>query len=191
MGYLTIVPSDVDDVVRENPLVPPESRRIPQASEFIEIPTALSRAQANDRHELPVEIPEPIWPKLLYSPQRSRGIDQEHLDIDALTSRRERCQVARAARQHVHRPVVIPAPKMVKRDANLQDALIEAASLGLLSPPQQLQCFVLLEVLPAVELGDPLPKKRGGRFVDTTNNSGRPRRAPECRLRILSTCRKV
>src|SRR4029453_17202716 len=108
MGYLTIVPSDVDDVVRENPLVPPESRRIPQASEFIEIPKALSRAQADNRRELPVEIPEPIWSKPLYFPQRSRGICQEHLDIDALTSRRERCQVAGAARQHVHRPGGIP-----------------------------------------------------------------------------------
>jgi hypothetical protein len=47
---------------------------------------------------------------------------------------------------------------MVKRDANLQDALIEAAYLALLAPPQQLQCFVLLEVLAAVELGDPLPQ---------------------------------
>jgi hypothetical protein len=47
---------------------------------------------------------------------------------------------------------------MVKRDANLQDALIEAAYPALFSPPQQLQCFVLLEVLAAVELGDPLPQ---------------------------------
>ena len=118
----------------------------------------LSRAQADHRHESPVEIPEPIWPELLYSPQRSRGIDQKLLDVDALTSRRERRQVVCAARQHVHRPVVIPAPKMVTRDANLQDALIEAANLALLAPPQQLQCLVLLEVLAAVELGDPLPQ---------------------------------
>ena len=138
------------------PLVPPESTRIPQASEFVEIPTALSRAQANDRHELPVEIPEPIWPKLLYSPQRSRGVDHEPLDINALTSRRERCQVARASRQHVDRPVVIPTAKMVERDANLQDALIQVAYLARFSPPQQFQCFVLLEVLAAVELRDPL-----------------------------------
>ena len=109
------------------------------------------------RHELPIEIPEPIRPKLLCSPQRSRRIDQEPLDIDALTSRRERCQVASAARQHVHRPMVVPPPKMVKRDANLQDALIEAPYLALLSPPQQLQRLVLLEVLTAVELGDRLP----------------------------------
>ena len=173
------------------PLVPPESTRIPQLRNPLRFRKALSRAQADHRHELPVEIPEPIWPKLLYSPQRSRGIDQEHLDIDALTSRRERCQVARAARQHVHRPVVVPAPKMVKRDANLQDALIEAAYLALLSPPQQLQCLVLLEVLAAVELGDPLPQKRRWRFVALTHGTRPRQRASECRRRTLSTCRKV
>jgi hypothetical protein len=54
--------------------------------------------------------------------------------------------------------MVVPAPKMLKRDANLQDALIEAANLALLASPQQLQCFVLLEVLAAAELGDPLPQ---------------------------------
>ena len=160
-------------------------------SEFVEIPKALSRAQADHRHELPVEIPEPIWPELLYSPQRSRGIGQEHLDIDALTSRRERCQVARAARQHVHRPVVVPAPKMVKRDANLQDALIEAAYLALLGPPQQLQCLVLLEVLAAVELGDPLPQKGWWRFVALMHGAMPRQRASECRRRTLSTCREV
>jgi len=63
---------------------------------------------------------------------------------------------------------------MVKRDANLQDALIEAAYLALLSPPQQLQCFVLLEVLAAVELRDPLPQKRRWRFVALTHGSGAP-----------------
>jgi len=47
----------------------------------------LSRIEADNRHELPVEFREPIWSKLLYSPQHSRGIFQEHLDIDALTPR--------------------------------------------------------------------------------------------------------
>jgi hypothetical protein len=45
---------------------------------------------------------------------------------------------------------------MVERDTNLQDALIEAANLTRLSPPQPLQGFVLLEVLAAVELRNPL-----------------------------------
>jgi hypothetical protein len=45
---------------------------------------------------------------------------------------------------------------MVKGDTNLQDALIEAANLARLSPPQQFQGLVLLEVLAAVELRDPL-----------------------------------
>jgi hypothetical protein len=119
--------------------------------------TALFVAEVpNNRRELPVEIPEAFWPQPLHVPQRSRGISQERLYVDALTSRRERYQVIRATRQHVHGPVVIPAPKMMKRDTNLQDALIEAANLARLSPPQPLQRFVLLEVLPAVELGNPL-----------------------------------
>ena len=128
----------------------------------------VSRAEADHRYELPVEFPEPIWSKPFDRPQHSCGVCQEPLDINALTSRRERCQVARASRQHVDRPVVIPTAKMVERDANLQDALIEAAYLALLSPPQQLQCFVLLEVLAAVELRDPLPQKRRWRFIALT-----------------------
>jgi hypothetical protein len=44
------------------PLVPPESTRIPQASEFVETPKALSRAQAYHRHEFPVEIPSRSGP---------------------------------------------------------------------------------------------------------------------------------
>jgi hypothetical protein len=52
--------------------------------------------------------------------------------------------------------VVIPPPKMVESDANLQNALIEAAYVAWFSPPQQLQRFMLLEVLTAVELRDPL-----------------------------------
>jgi hypothetical protein len=120
-------------------------------------PSSLRRlSQPNNRRELPVEIPEPFWSQPLYGAQRSRGISQQHLYVDALTSRRGRCQVIRATRQHVHGPVAIPAPKMVKRDTNLQDDLIEAANLARLSPPQQLQGFVLLEVLAAVELRNPL-----------------------------------
>jgi hypothetical protein len=45
---------------------------------------------------------------------------------------------------------------MVERDANLQDTLIQVAYLARFSPPQQFQCFVLLEVLASVELRDPL-----------------------------------
>jgi hypothetical protein len=131
----------------------------------------VSRAEADNRHELPVEIPEPIWSQPFYSPQHGRGIAQEHLDIHPPASRRERCQVARASRQHVHRPVIISAPKMVKSDANLQDALIEPTNLARLSPPQPLQCFVLLEVLAAVELRDPLLQKRRWRFVALTHGS--------------------
>jgi hypothetical protein len=39
--------------------------------------TRLLGAEADNRHELPVEIPKPIWSKPFYGPQDSRGIYQE------------------------------------------------------------------------------------------------------------------
>ena len=108
---------------------------------------------------------EPIGTETLHFRQRNRGIVEKPLDINALTPRRKRRQVARAARQHVHGPVVISAPEMVKGDANLQDALIEAAHVAWFSPPEQLQRFVLLEVLAAVELRDPLHQEWRRRLV--------------------------
>jgi hypothetical protein len=117
---------------------------------------SVSLAEADDRHELPVEVRESIRSKPFHGSQHTGGVGQEPFDINALAARRERRQVARAARQHVYRPVVIPPPKMVESDANLQNALIEAAYVAWFSPPQQLQRFMLLEVLTAVELRDPL-----------------------------------
>jgi hypothetical protein len=68
--------------------------------------------------------------------------------------------------------VVVPAPKVVERDTDLQDALIEAAHCARLSSPQQFQGFVLLEVLAAVELRNALQQERRWGFVALTHGSG-------------------
>jgi hypothetical protein len=60
---------------------------------------------------------------------------------------------------------------MVESDANLQDALIEAAYRARLSPPQQLQRFVLLEVLAVVELRNRIRQKRRWGLVALTHTS--------------------
>jgi hypothetical protein len=52
--------------------------------------------------------------------------------------------------------VVIPPPEMVEGDADLQDALVQQPHVAPLGPPEQLQRFVLLEVLAAIELRDAL-----------------------------------
>jgi hypothetical protein len=79
----------------------------------------VAREDADNRHELPVEVLEPIWSKSFDGAQHGGGVCQEPLDINALTSRRERCQVACTSGQHLYRPMVIPTPKMVESDANL------------------------------------------------------------------------
>ena len=55
--------------------------------------------------------------------------------------------------------------QMVEGDANLQDALIEMPHLTIFRPPQAFECLVLLEVLAAIELGNPLEEQNWRRFV--------------------------
>lgn len=102
-------------------------------------------AEPDNGRETPVEVPQSVRPEPLHFAQRNGGPGEQRLDVDALTPRGERGEVTRAARQHVHRPVMVPAPQMVERHANLKDALIEAAHVPLFGPPEQLEGFVLLE----------------------------------------------
>ena len=60
---------------------------------------------------------------------------------------------------------MIEPAEMVKRDADLQDALVQIADVAPLGAPQQLERLVLLEELAAVELGDPFQQRRRRRFV--------------------------
>ena len=54
---------------------------------------------------------------------------------------------------------------MMKRDTDLQDALVQAAHVTRLGAPEHFERFVLLEVLAAVELLDGFPQKRRRSFI--------------------------
>src|SRR5437899_610905 len=73
--------------------------------------------------------------------------------------------------------MVEPA-QMMKRDADLQDALVQAAHVTRLGAPQQFERLVLLEIVAAVELLDPFEQRRGrglaARSAHRSGRSGRP-----------------
>jgi hypothetical protein len=52
--------------------------------------------------------------------------------------------------------MVIAAAQVVEGNANLKDSLIEPTHITPLSPPEQFERLVLLEVLAAIELRNPL-----------------------------------
>src|SRR5437899_12014271 len=54
--------------------------------------------------------------------------------------------------------MVEPA-QMMERDADLQDALVQAAHVTRLGAPQQFERLVLLEIVAAVELLDPFEQR--------------------------------
>ena len=114
------------------------------------------RMEADGRRERPVEFSEPILPEALHFHESRSRICNQGCDVDTLTPWRERREVSHAARQHVNRAMVIQTPQMMERDADLKNALIEKPDLTIFSPPQPFESFVLLEVLAAIELGNPL-----------------------------------
>src|SRR5712692_7342033 len=116
-------------------------------------------------HEVPVEFGEALGSEPLHFAQRRRRVTQQRCDVHALAARRERRKVLRAARQHVHRAVMVQPAQVMKGDANLQNTLVEVADVAALRPPEPLQRLVLLEELAAVELRDPFEQLRRRRFV--------------------------
>jgi hypothetical protein len=120
---------------------------------------------ADGWRERPVEVSEPILPEALHFHESRGRIRNKGCDVDALTPWRERREVSHAARQHVDRAMVIQTPQMMKRDADLKNALIEKPDLTIFSAPQPFECLVLLEVFAAIELGDPLEQQKRWRFV--------------------------
>lgn len=116
--------------------------------------------QLHDRREPPVEVGQSIRSQPLDFLQRRGSGREQRFDIDALTARRERRQIPGALRQHVHRAVVVEAPQMEERDADLQDPLIKTPNVARLGAPDQLERLVLLEVLAPVELRDALQQQR-------------------------------
>jgi hypothetical protein len=61
--------------------------------------------------------------------------------------------------------VIIAAPEVMERDADLQDSLIELPDLAPLQVPKFLQHFVLLEEAAAVEFVDSFQQQGRGRFL--------------------------
>jgi hypothetical protein len=121
--------------------------------------TGRVRFKPDLRRQTPVELRQAVRTELVDLIERVACSLEQRGDVHALTSRGERREVHRSAGEHVDGAVVIEPPQVVKRDADLQDALIEAPHLALLGAPEQLDRLVLLEVLAAIELRDALEEQ--------------------------------
>jgi hypothetical protein len=121
--------------------------------------------EAHGRRKRPVEFSEPILPEPLNFHECRGRICNQGSNVDALAPWRERREVAHAARQHVNRAMVIQTSQMMERDADLKNPLVEKPDLTIFGPPQPFECFVLLEVLAAIELGNTLQQQKWWRFV--------------------------
>lgn len=81
------------------------------------------------------------------------GITQQTSDVHAMTFCRESGQKPDAMVQLDRRTVKIAIDEqMVHAHADLQDALVQVPNDVRRSPPQQLQCFMLLEKFASIEL---------------------------------------
>jgi len=120
---------------------------------------------ADGRRERPVEFSEPTFPEPLHFHECRGRIRNQRRNVDALTSWRERREIAHAARQHIDRAMVIQTTQVMERDADLKNALIEKPDLTIFSPPQPFECLVLLEVLAPIELCNPFQQQKRRKFV--------------------------
>jgi hypothetical protein len=116
------------------------------------------------RGKRPVEFVQSFAAQAFDVRERARSLGDETLDVDLLTPRSERLQIHRAASEHVHGAVVIEPAEMMKRDADLQNALIQPPDIARFGAPQNFERFVLLEIFSAVELCDPFKKGRWRRL---------------------------
>lgn len=85
--------------------------------------------------------------------RRARVAD-ERGDVDALARRGERREPRDALLEQDARAVMIPVAPVMEPDADLQDAVVQAADRRACAAPEQLQGLVLLEELSGVELLD-------------------------------------
>jgi hypothetical protein len=117
------------------------------------------------RGQAPVEFGQSVRPEPLHLAKRPRRIVEQRLDVDALTRRCERGEIRRAAGQHVDSSMVVQPPQVVEGDADLQDALVEIPDPAPFLAPEELERFVLLEELPAIELGDAFDERGWGWLI--------------------------
>src|SRR5712692_2452047 len=94
------------------------------------------------RCQTPIELREPGGPEALDFVEGRGGRLEQRRHVDALAARGERRQMARASGEHVHGPVVVPAPQVMEGDADLEDALVETAHFERLGAPEPLERFV-------------------------------------------------
>jgi hypothetical protein len=113
----------------------------------------------------PIEVDQTLLPEALHFGKRDSRVGHEARDVNALAHRRERGEISLTAREHVNDAVMVQTTQVVKRDADLQNALVEAAHVPRLRTPEELEGFVLLEKLASVELGDPFEQLNRRRLV--------------------------
>jgi len=81
-------------------------------------------------------------------------VGDERVDIDVLTMRRERAQALDPLFEERRRSVEVAIAPVMKTDADLEDAVVQASDRCARVAPQELERLVLLEELAGVELLD-------------------------------------
>jgi hypothetical protein len=106
-----------------------------------------------------VELAHPIGAEGKEPFARRGGAGDESRDVDGLACRHEGSQPLDAFFEEHRRAMKVAAAPVVKPNADLEDAVIEAAHRCARVAPQELEGFVLLEELAGVELLDAAEKR--------------------------------
>src|SRR5438132_92801 len=144
------------------------------------------------RHPRDVDAAHPLGAERDQALARGGRVGDERVDLDPLTSRRERAEALDAFVEQRGCAVEVAVAPVMKAHADLQDPVVEAADRRARVAPQQLERLVLLEELAGVELLDAsdqlrrsglvAPRARG-LFDRTTGDALRPPR----RLAVAAT----
>jgi hypothetical protein len=113
------------------------------------------------RDERAVEALEPA--DALELGEAALGVGDEAIDVDLHAATPERLEVGDPPSPQPPGAAGVAATQVLEADADLQDALVEVADRVALLEPLELEGFVLLEELTAVELLDAAaePRRRG------------------------------
>jgi hypothetical protein len=113
------------------------------------------------RDERAVEALEPA--DALELGEAALGVGHEAIDVDLHAATPERLEVGDPPSPQPPGAAGVAATQVLEADADLQDALVEVADRVALLEPLELEGFVLLEELTAVELLDAAaePRRRG------------------------------
>jgi hypothetical protein len=81
-----------------------------------------------------------------YDPARRRDLGEHARDVDSAVRRRERCEPPGRLVELARRRNRSAATRLVPRDGDVHEALVEVALVGLRSAPDELELLVRLEV---------------------------------------------